>query len=80
MCVFLNICSYNDISAFDELESRLPNDDVDDVHDVGNDVTDYPVFVGSFVVVGKGQPGGAEPNVVVVGHGHHSQPGDVSTI
>lgn len=71
---------HNNVSGFDKLKSRLPNNDVDHVYKVAEDVEEDPVSVGGFAVVGESQPGGAEPHVVVVRQRHDAQPGNVSTI
>lgn len=72
--------TYNNVSGFDKLQSRLPNHNVYDVNNVKKDVKQYPKRVDSFVVVRKGQAGGAKPHVIVVSNSYDHQPADVPTI
>lgn len=72
--------TYDNVASLHKLEPRLPNADVDEVDEVAEDVTDDPVHVGGGAVVREGQPGRAEPDVVVVGQRYQRQPGDVAAI
>lgn len=72
--------TYNDVSSFDKLKARLPNNDVYYIYNVAKNVEEYPVAVGSFTVVRESQPGGAKPDVVIVRQCHEAQPGNVPTI
>ena len=58
----------------------MPDHDVDYVDQVREGVEEEPVGVVGGVVVREDEANRDEPDVVVEGHRHNSQPGDVATV
>lgn len=72
--------TYNNITTLDKLEPLLENHNIDKVYDVTYDIKCDPEGYGPRCVVGETQAGRSKPDVVIVGHRHHTKPFNIPSI